>query len=335
VYDWTKQTWVGTVRTWSGGNLVLTAASATASSGASDLLQFSVGNDGFLAELREMVQCWNEADISEPRNPLGAPIFATHPSSSNFTIGEATYGFHIALAHDREALADRRFVLAGPSFMGRYQSDSVHQQSDGNALAGAYMGQWAAWWHQGKRTAPFIMTAATALAPADCDGKHPGIRVTFAMPPTGSAAQQTLQFYTDSKIPPFANYGFTYTDGPTVFNHAGPSVSGITISARPFLATANTHKPGAANQIDIPLSGDPARATHPTISLGAAITPNGVAINGVLNVHVFAHNVADSSTRAVALPGLSGKAFGAGGNHLVNFASACSIELGQNLAPAW
>jgi hypothetical protein len=86
VYDWTKHAWVGTVRSWSGNNLVLNAAAATASSGAADLLQFSVGNDGFLAELREMVQCWNAADIAAPRNPLGAPIFAAQPSSSNFTI---------------------------------------------------------------------------------------------------------------------------------------------------------------------------------------------------------------------------------------------------------
>jgi hypothetical protein len=239
------------------------------------------------------------------------------------------------MAHEREALADRRFVLAGPSFMGRYQSDSVHQQSDGNALVGAYMGQWAAWWHQGKRTVPFVMMAASALSPAECDGKHYGIRVTFAMPPTGSAAQKRLQFYADGKIPAFANYGFSYTDGDSTFNYGGPSASGITIAATPFLATANKHSPGSANQIDIPLTSDPAKATNPTISLGAAITPNGVTVNGVANVHIFAHNVADSSTRSVALPGLAGKAFGEGGNKLVNFAAGCSIGLGQTLSPAW
>jgi len=219
--------------------------------------------------------------------------------------------------------------------MGRYQSDAVHQQADGNALVGAYIGQWAAWWHQGKRTVPFIMTAASVLKPAECDGKHYGVRVTFAMPPTGSAAQQTLQLYTDKKIPLFTNSGFTYTDGPVVFDHAGAAASGIKIAAAPFLATANTHSPGAANQVDIPLSGDPSGATNPTISLGAAITPNSVTVNGSPNVHIFAHNVADSSTRTLALPGLSGKAFGAGGIQLVNFASACAIGVGQTIAPAW
>lgn len=335
VYDGTKFAWVGTVQSWTGTNLVLQGTAATKSVGANDQLRFSIGQDGFLGELREMVELWNKVDIAEPRNALGTPIFAAHPSSANFTVCEATYGFHIALAHVREALADRRFVLAGPSFMGRYQSDAVHQQADGNALVGAYIGQWAAWWYQGKRTVPFIMTAASVLKPTQCDGTHYGIRVTFAIPPTGSAAQQTLQFYTDSMIPKFSNYGFAYTDGVIVFDHAGASASGIKIAASPFLATTNTNLPGAANQIDIPLSGDPSAATHPTISLGASITPNGVAVNGCNNIHIFAHNVADSSTHAVALPGLSGRAFGAGGNQLVNFASACAIEVGQTLVPAW
>lgn len=333
VYDATARAWVGTVKSWTGAELALNAPAATASAGANDMLLFSVGNDGFLAELRELLAQWNAADIATPRS--GAPVFAAQPSSSNFTIIQAAYGFHIALAHVRAALADRRFVLAGPSFVGRYQSDCVHQQADGNAIVGAYLGQWAAWWHQGKRTTPFIMTASAVLPPAQCDGTHYGVRVTFAMPPTGSAAQQTLQLYTDKNIPAVANGGFCYTDGPMVFDYHAPAASGIMIAATPFLARANTRAPGAANQIDIPLSGDPAGARNPTISLGAGITPNGVTILGVPNAHLFVHNVADSSTRAVALPGLAGKAFGPDGNRLVNFASACAIQVGQTLAPAW
>jgi len=335
VYDATKHAWVGTVKSWTGNELVLNAPAAIASAGANDMLLFSVGNDGFLAELQDMMTQWNAVDIATPRYKLGAPIFAAHPSSSNFTIIEAEYGFHIALAHVREALADRRFVLAGPSFVGRYQGDAVHQQADGNAIVGAYIGQWAAWWYQGKRTVPFIMTAATVLTPEKCDGKHYGVRVTFAMPPTGSAAQETLRFYTDKNIPAIVNYGFNYTDGPKIFDYNGPAASGITIAATPFLAGRNTLLPGAANQIDIPLSGNPAGAVNPTISLGAGITPNGVTIIDLPNAHIFVHNVADCSTRAVALPGLAGKAFGTDGNQLVNFASACSIRVGQTISPAW
>jgi hypothetical protein len=199
------------------------------------------------------------------------------------------------------------------------------------------------------------MIAATRLVPAQTDNTHYGIRVTFQMPPSqaiGSATaaqQQALQFYSDSNIPTFTNYGFCYLDGAYpggastygVFTGNGDGVcAGGSLSiASVVLATASL-SPGATNQIDIYLSGDPGAATNPTIALGAMRSGNGVTIWGVANAHLFMSNVANKDCTQPANPGLSGKFYanalcGAGNNYMIDFAAPSFITLGQTLTTAW
>jgi hypothetical protein len=282
------------------GGMFLRLGEAAASS--------SISRAAFLAELQALLAAWNAANIDDNPHQLGAPIFAASPSQAS---SGTAYAFGIYAAHADMALSDRRFVLATPSFVGEYQNDVIHQTSRGNALIGAYLGKWAAWWHQGKRCAPFVMTAATMISSTVC-------RVTFQMPPTGSAAQATLQFYSDANLPSLANQGFSYSD---------QSASGVTIASVALTA-------GSTNQIDITLSANPTGFLNPTISLGATRSPNGKTFWTTLNANVLSHNVADSDTRTVALPGLTGNAFG-GGSQLPNFANHCDIVIGTTKQTAW
>ena len=354
VYDSTASAFLGYATSWVATTLTLQSTSLANSAGSTDGLYLSPCYPGFLAELRSMVAQFTASDVSDAPNPAGVPLFAAAPSSTNFGSNQKYYQFAIDAAMTAEAFADRRFVVTGPSFVGTYQSDSVHQEPHGNAIVGAYMGKWAAWDLSGRRTPPFAMIKAERLTPSQMDGTHYGIRVTLQMPPSQQAGavtpaqQQALQFYADSNIPnwPAGNYGFCYTDGAypaggsTFFNYCGASASGVAIASLPILAVNNSFSPGAANQIDIPLSTDPNTATNATVSLGANTTPNGVSVWGLANVHLLYHQVANKDCTAVANPGLSGKAYanamcGAGSNYLIDFAAPSFITLGQTVTTAW
>ncbi len=361
-YDATASAFIGYIVSWVSTTFTVGPTnSAVSSSGSTDSIYLSPCYPGYLAELKSMVAQFTISDVSDAPNPVGVPIFSALPSSSNFGGNEKLFMFAVNAANVMEAFADRRLVVTGPSFVGPYQSDAVHQEPQGNAIVGAYQGKWAAWNLSGKRTPPFAMIAAQRLGAGSVDGNgsHYGVRVTFQMPPSSAvgsvtaAQQQTLQFYTDSNIPSFTNYGFCYLDGAyptggTTFAMWTPSstgtclasASGISITGSPILATANSYTTGGlANQIDIPLTGDPGTATNPTITLGAMVTPNGVNIFGS-QTHLFAHNVANKDCTPVANSGLSGKAFanstcGTGNNYLVDFASPSFIGIGQTLTTAW
>ncbi|ARN82159.1 hypothetical protein [Methylocystis bryophila] len=371
VYDATTSAFLGYATSWASTMITL-QANSLASGAVSDTIYLSPCYPGYLAELKSMVAQFTASDVSDAPDPAGVPIFAPAPSSSNWGSNQKFFQFVVDAAMVTEALADRRFVATGPSFVGTYQSDSVHQEPQGNAIVGAYMGKWASWYRAGIRTPPFAMIQATRLTPSQMDGTHYGVRVTFQMPPSQpcvapgangmscasnvtAAQQQALQFFTDSNIPSFylggttsgtKSYGFCYTDGAypaggsTFFNYCAASASTITIASAPILSVNNTNLPGAANQIDIPLSGDPNTATNPTVSLGAQAQGNGVTIWGAANVHLFAHNVANKDCTVVANAGLSGNAYanplcGSGSNYLIDFASPSFIGVGQTLTPAW
>ena len=375
VYDYTASAFLGYAASWVGTTVTLQANSLV-NGAASDSIYISPCYPGYLAELRSMVAQLSASDISDAPDPGGVPIFAALPSSSNFGGNQKFFQFAINAAYVTEALADRRMVVTGPSFMGTYQSDTVHQLPQGNAIVGAYQGKWAAWNRAGLRTPPFSMISAQRLGAGSVDGNgaHYGVRVTFQMPPSppcvapgangqscasnvSTAQQQVLQFYSDSNIPAAANYGFCYLDGAypaggsqfAMFSSGTtgsclPSASGIAIAATPILATANSHTAGGQpNQIDIALTGDPSTATNPTITLGAYITPNGTTLFGVLNAHIFLHNVANKDCTTPANPGLSGAAFknavcdgvGTALNYLLDFAAPSFIGIGQTLTTAW
>ena len=342
-----EHSWVGTTLTLAGNDPTgaSTAAALCTSSGSTDGLWFSEAYN-YKAELADVVARVNQSlDISDAPLPTGVPVIAAQPSTWA-GVGAAVFGAPVYSSFVDEALADPRFVLAGPSFMGQYQGDTIHQTPQGNALVGAYMGQWLAWHTEGKRTVPFIMTQATVIAPSSCDGTHYCLRVTFTTPPTATTPEKVLQFYTDSNIPAVPNYGFQYTDGTYVgrtsslFKCSQTAASGITIAASPQLATASL-VPGSAQQIDIPMSANPTSATNGTVCLGGATTGNGQTFWGVANANLYGHNVADKSCHSVANTALQGKAFtnaacGTGSNYLINFAAQSMVGVNQSaLTTAW
>ncbi len=371
VYDSTASAFIGYAVSWTGTTLTLQSASLAASSGSTDNFYISPCYAGYLATLQSIVAQLTASDVSDAPNPAGVPIFATAPSSTNFTAAQGQFQFVVNAAMVTEALADRRYVHAGPGFIGKFQSDSVHQEPHGNAMAGAYMGKWAAWTLTGKRTPPFAMISAQRLGPGSVDGNgsHYGVRVTFQMPPSqpcvapgangqscasnvSAAQQQVLQFYSDGDIPLWTggNYGFCYTDGAypaggsTFFKYCGAAASGISIASLPILATSNSYTAGGQpNQIDIALTGDPNTASNPTISLGAASTGNGITIWGVANVHLYLHNVANKDCTIPGNSALSGNAYknavcdgvGTALNYLIDFAAPSFIGVGQTLTTAW
>ena len=352
VYDNTASCFVGYVHSWTSTTLTFagtdstgaaTAAALCSSSGSTDGLYFSEARN-YKSELTDVVARFNQSfDISDAPLANGIPVVATQPSTwagAAADFGAATYSSFVDVA-----LANPNLILSGASFMGQYQGDAIHQTSLGNALIGAYEGEWLAWHNAGKRTVPFIMTQAQIITSGQCDGTHTCVRVTFETPPTTSP-EQVLQFYTDSNIPAVANYGFQYTDGALVgrtsslFKCPQAAASGITIAASPQLATTSI-APGTAQQIDIPMSSTPAGATNPTVCLGGAPSGNGKTFWGLANANIYAHNVADKSCHSVADTALAGNAFsnaacGAGANYLVNFAAQSMVTVGASaLAPTW
>ena len=354
VYDYTTSTFSGYAASLTSTTITLAnpGGAQGASSGSADTLWLSPCYPGYLAELKSMLAQITASDVSDAPTRGGVPIFSHVPSSTNFTPRELYYGFQVNAANGAAGLADRRFVVTGPSFAaGPYQSDGVHGLPRQNAMVGAYMGKWAAWYYLGYRTAPFVMTQASIIAPAACDGTHYCIRVSFLMPPsqpsgTATAAQQqTLQIYTDANIPSVTNAGFCYMDGAYAAggsnfpNYCGTPASGITISS---VALANTEG-GANNQIDLRMSANPSSATNPTVSLGAR--SSSVTLFGS-GANVFVHNVANQDCTLAANAGivsnsygfpqpLAGCAGGAGSKYLIDFAAPSFITVGQALSTAW
>ena len=355
VYDKTSSTWLGYAASWIGTTLTFTSSGPISGGSSSDTIWLSPCYAGYLAELKSMVAMVSASDISDAPDPRGVPIFAHVPSSTSFGSGnpEKIFGFQTFYANVTEGLADRRFVVTGPSFMGPYQlDDSLHNGPVGNALIGSYMGKWAGWYYLGRRTAPFAMISASM--PNGHSSPYV-VRVTFQMPPSATSAEQTLQFYcsgcagsgsADSNIPAIANKGFCYLDGTyeaggTNFLNftlqtgaCASSASGISISSVALTA-------GSKNQVDITMSGDPSLQTNPTITLGAFSLPNGVSVWGINETHIFIHNVADSDCTPVANTALIGKAYfnsacgQSDARYLVDFADPSWIGVGQTLSVAW
>ena len=173
-----------------------------------------------------------------------------------------------------------------------------------------------------------------------------------------SPFSNTLQFYgngitgstgsADTNIPNLVslNYGFQYTDGPLVgrksslFQCSQSSVSTKSISSVQLATTTASH-PGAANQIDLIMSGDASAATNPVVCLGGASTGNRTWWGNV-NQQLFSHNVADKSCRLITDTALRGMAFfnspcgTSTADYLVNFAASGAVNVGAAaLTPAW
>jgi hypothetical protein len=372
-YDFTASAFIGYVASWVSTTLTVgPTSSAVSSSGSADSIYLSPCYPGFLAELRSIVAQFSASDISDAPNPGGVPIFAAMPSSQNFGANQRYFQFAINAAHVTEALADRRMVVTGPSFVGPYQGDTVHGEPQQNAIVGAYQGKWAAWNLTGKRTPPFAMVSAQWIAPGvTCGGQSTNycVRVTFQMPPSQpcvapgangmscasnvtAAQQQVLQLYSDSNLPSISNSGFCYLDGAypaggssfAMFSSSTgacpSSSSGISISSVALTS-------GSTNQIDLVTNTSSSAtvngATNPTVTLGAYFTPNGVTIFGVPNAHLFAHNVANKDCTIPGNTALAGKAFknvvcdgvGTALNYLIDFAAPSFIGVGQTLTTAW
>jgi hypothetical protein len=371
VYDNTASAFLGYAASWVGTTFTL-QANSLANGSVSDVLYLSPCYPGFLAELKSMVAQIAASDVSDTPNPGGAPIFAAVPSSMNFGGNQKYFQFAINAAYVTEALADRRMVVTGPSFVGPYQGDAVHQEPQANAMVGSYQGKWAAWNLSGKRTPPFAMIAAQWIpAGTTCGGQSTNycVRVTFQMPPSSAcvapgsagmacasnvtaAQQQVLQLYSDSNLPVISNNGFCYLDGAypagwssfAIFSTATgacpTSASGIAISSVALTS-------GATNQIDLVTNTSNSTtvngATNPTVTLGAFWTPNGVTIFGNVNAHLFAHNVANKDCTIPGNAALAGKAFknalcdgvGTAFNYLIDFAAPSFIGVGQTLTTAW
>ena len=363
VFDVTQSKYLGYATSWTTGSVSLTAAGAAYGSGGATNHQITLTSchDGWMSAMRAMKAFLTAEDVSDAPDPRGVPVFATVPSSSQFgtPVTGGWVGFNTYRALGDLSLADRNFVTVGPSYMCRYQIDHIHPYPCQSALVGAYEGKWAAWWQTGRRTAPFVMTNAQRLTPSQMDGAHYGIRVTFQMPPSATTPEKALAFYSDSNIPQIANYGFCYLDGTyeaggsnfLTWTNASSnpscasSASGIGIydngtQTSPILATTNSRLPGAANQIDIPLTGDPGAQTNPKISYAAQGPTSGQAVFGDGGTNLFMGNVVNSDCTAVANSYLSGLAFpnaacGAGNNYLIDFAIPSEIGLYQTKQVQW
>jgi hypothetical protein len=365
IWDNATSCFVGYVHDWPTTSTTLTLAAinsdgtpnlsstgtahCSGSTGAADTLWFSEAHS-YVNELLDVAAEYNTyLDNSDTPFSLGVPIVALQISTASYQQAN-TWTPLVDFAFVDAALANRNVVLAGPNFVCPFQSDTIHNTSQGNGLCGAYMGQWLAQWRLGTRTPPFAMAHARFLTPTQGDGVHYIIRVTFQMSPFSSA----LQFYgdgiigagsSDTNIPSIPNYGFQYTDGALAGRKSSLFKCG-TAGSRSIssvqLATSTASHPGNANEIDLIMSGDASGATNPTVCLGGSNLGNLSWYGSPLNVQLISHNVADRSCRLIADTALRGKAFfnspcGTGtADYLVNFAANSAVNVGAAaLTPAW
>ncbi len=374
IYDNTAGCWVGYVHSFVGTTLTFagndptgaaTAAALCSSTASTDVLYFSEAGN-YKNELADVVKQVNSNAFDASDTPSGnVPVVALQPSTETGSYG--TFAMQtFAMPFVYEALADKRFILAGGSYPAEY-IDSVHNSSRGNALLGAYMGKWLKWWKAGRRTVPFIMTQAVTIAPnaANCDATHYCIRVFFQMPPTDTPAEAVIQSYcasgcttTDSNIPALNNssnyWGFYYTDsqgstdgripGPnsSLWNCSAAAGSGITIASAK-LAASETN-PGPTNAIDLVTSStaiDPATQANPTVCYGGWQAVGKSYWGGAANQYQLAGNIADRACDQPTNTALLGQAFknaacGTGNNFLPDFAAQSVVMIGAAaLAPAW